>query len=162
MGCLSEKVAIVTGSSRGLGRAIAWEFAEHGAKVVVNYNESKEPAEALKTPLEAEFSDRKHVFGSVSMARTTDPNSALTEFFICFDEVPHLDRNYTVFARVVEGLDAVRSVERAPSDHSPCGKGKKDHPVPGATACCGRHHADKPKNDVVIKRVTVTVRKGKK
>ena len=47
MGCLSEKVAIVTGSSRGLGRAIAWEFAEHGAKVVVNYLQSKEPAEAL-------------------------------------------------------------------------------------------------------------------
>ncbi len=47
MGCLSEKVAIVTGSSRGLGRAIAWEFAQHGAKVVVNYYQSEEPATAL-------------------------------------------------------------------------------------------------------------------
>jgi acetoacetyl-CoA reductase len=45
--CLKDKVAIVTGSSRGLGRAIAKEFADHGAKVVVNYYTSKEPAEEL-------------------------------------------------------------------------------------------------------------------
>ena len=44
---MTDKVAIVTGASRGLGRAIAWEFAEHGAKVVVNYYQSKEPAEEL-------------------------------------------------------------------------------------------------------------------
>ncbi|MEX0682681.1 MAG: 3-oxoacyl-ACP reductase family protein [Dehalococcoidia bacterium] len=47
MGSLSDKVAVVTGASRGLGRAIAWELAEHGAKVVVNYYQSKEPADAL-------------------------------------------------------------------------------------------------------------------
>jgi NAD(P)-dependent dehydrogenase (short-subunit alcohol dehydrogenase family) len=47
VGCLKDKVAIVTGSSRGLGRAIAAEFAQHGAKVVVNYYQSKEPALAL-------------------------------------------------------------------------------------------------------------------
>jgi NAD(P)-dependent dehydrogenase (short-subunit alcohol dehydrogenase family) len=47
VGSLKDKVAIVTGASRGLGRAIAWEFAQHGAKVVVNYYQSKDPADAL-------------------------------------------------------------------------------------------------------------------
>lgn len=47
MSCLSDKVAIVTGSSRGLGRAIAQELADHGAKVVVNYFQSKEGAEQV-------------------------------------------------------------------------------------------------------------------
>ena len=47
MGSLKDKVAIVTGSSRGLGRAIARDFAEHGAKVALNYYQSREPAEEL-------------------------------------------------------------------------------------------------------------------
>jgi len=47
LACLKDKVAIVTGSSRGLGRAIAKEFADHGAKVAINYYQSKEPADAL-------------------------------------------------------------------------------------------------------------------
>jgi NAD(P)-dependent dehydrogenase (short-subunit alcohol dehydrogenase family) len=47
LGSLTDKVAIVTGASRGLGRAIAKEFADHGAKVVVNYFQSQEPAEQL-------------------------------------------------------------------------------------------------------------------
>jgi acetoacetyl-CoA reductase len=49
--CLSDKVAIVTGSSRGLGRAIAGELAGHGAKVVINYNENKKEAESLAAEL---------------------------------------------------------------------------------------------------------------
>jgi acetoacetyl-CoA reductase len=49
--CLKDKVAIVTGSSRGLGRAIASELSDHGAKVVINYYQSKEPAEALAAEL---------------------------------------------------------------------------------------------------------------
>jgi acetoacetyl-CoA reductase len=47
LGSLTDKVAIVTGSSRGLGRAIARDFAEHGAKVALNYYQSREPAEEL-------------------------------------------------------------------------------------------------------------------
>jgi acetoacetyl-CoA reductase len=47
LGSLKDKVAIVTGSSRGLGRAIARDFAEHGAKVALNYYQSREPAEEL-------------------------------------------------------------------------------------------------------------------
>src|SRR3989304_2108103 len=45
--CLTDKVAIVTGSSRGLGRAIAIELGDHGAKVVINYYQSKDAAEKL-------------------------------------------------------------------------------------------------------------------
>jgi len=50
---MQDKVAIVTGSSRGLGRAIAKEFADHGAKVVVNYYQSKEPADQLVSEIKA-------------------------------------------------------------------------------------------------------------
>ena len=53
MCCLADKVAIVTGSSRGLGRAIAQELSEHGAKVAVNYYQSKDEAEALGAELKA-------------------------------------------------------------------------------------------------------------
>jgi NAD(P)-dependent dehydrogenase (short-subunit alcohol dehydrogenase family) len=49
--CLSDKVAIVTGSSRGLGRAIASELADHGAKVVINYHENQKEAESLAAEL---------------------------------------------------------------------------------------------------------------
>ncbi|MCI0815165.1 MAG: SDR family NAD(P)-dependent oxidoreductase, partial [Chloroflexi bacterium] len=76
MGCLSEKVAIVTGSSRGLGRAIAWEFAEHGAKVVVNYNESKELAEALVKEIKDNGGEAIAVQASVD---SEDECSALVE-----------------------------------------------------------------------------------
>ena len=51
MSLLKDKVAIVTGSSRGLGRAIAAELADHGAKVVINYNENKKEAESLAAEL---------------------------------------------------------------------------------------------------------------
>lgn len=53
MSCLKDKVSIVTGSSRGLGRAIAKELAVHGSKVVVNYYQSKQPAEELVAELRA-------------------------------------------------------------------------------------------------------------
>jgi acetoacetyl-CoA reductase len=55
--CLSDKVAIVTGSSRGLGRAIAAELADHGAKVVINYNENQKEAESLAAELKGKGSD---------------------------------------------------------------------------------------------------------
>ena len=51
--------------------------------------------------LKAEFSDIPHVRGTLSMARSSDPNSANSQFFICFKAAPHLDRQYTVFGRVV-------------------------------------------------------------
>jgi len=55
----------------------------------------------------AEFNATKHVRGSVAMARTADPDSAGSQFYICFGSQPHLDRQYTVFGQVVEGMDVV-------------------------------------------------------
>lgn len=111
------------------------------------------------SPIEAEFSATKHVFGTLSMARTSDPNSATCQFFICFGPAPNLDRQYSAFGRVVEGLDVVQAIEKVKTDHSPC-KGCGQTPAkPGGNACCGKHHQDKPETDVVLKKVTLAVRK---
>ena len=62
--------------------------------------------------LPAEFSDIPHEKGILSMARSADPNSGNSQFFICFESVPHLDRNYTVFGKVVEGIEFVDTIKR--------------------------------------------------
>ncbi|MGD0192288.1 MAG: peptidylprolyl isomerase [Rhizomicrobium sp.] len=62
--------------------------------------------------LKAEFSGEKHVRGTVSMARTSDPHSANSQFFICFDDAPWLDRQYTVWGRVVEGMEHVDAIKK--------------------------------------------------
>ena len=61
--------------------------------------------------LEAEFSDAKHVRGTLSMARSQDPNSADSQFFICFAEAPHLNGQYTVWGRVVDGMEFVDQIK---------------------------------------------------
>ena len=62
--------------------------------------------------LPAEFSDIPHLRGTLSMARSSDPNSANSQFFICFDDAPHLDRNYTVFGKVTKGMEYVDNIKR--------------------------------------------------
>ena len=62
--------------------------------------------------LPAEFNDLPHEKGTVSMARSTDPNSANSQFFICFKSAPFLDRNYTVFGKVIEGMEHVDKIKR--------------------------------------------------
>jgi cyclophilin family peptidyl-prolyl cis-trans isomerase len=62
--------------------------------------------------LPAEFSDIPHDKGVLSMARSSDPNSGNSQFFICFESAPHLDRNYTVFGKVVEGIEFVDMIKR--------------------------------------------------
>lgn len=119
----------------------------------------KDPAKEIKTPLMAEFNATKHVFGTVSMARTNNPNSATSQFFICFGGVPQLDNNYTVFGQVVSGEEVVKEIERVKSDHNPCKKCGKTVRTAGATPCCGAHHEDRPEQEVVIKKVTVVERK---
>ncbi len=57
--------------------------------------------------LKAEFSDEPHVRGACSMARTSDPNSANCQFFICFDDASFLDRQYTVWGNVESGMEHV-------------------------------------------------------
>ena len=62
--------------------------------------------------LPAEFSDIPHEKGVLSMARSSDPNSGNSQFFICFESAPHLDRNYSVFGKVVEGIEFVDMIKR--------------------------------------------------
>jgi peptidylprolyl isomerase len=61
--------------------------------------------------LDAEFSDAKHVRGTLSMARSQNPNSADSQFFICFAEAPHLNGQYTVWGRVVDGMEFVDQIK---------------------------------------------------
>jgi peptidylprolyl isomerase len=62
--------------------------------------------------LKAEFSGEPHVRGVVSMARTPDPNSADSQFFICFATASYLDRQYTVWGKVTEGMELVDRLKR--------------------------------------------------
>jgi cyclophilin family peptidyl-prolyl cis-trans isomerase len=62
--------------------------------------------------LKAEFSNEKHVRGTVSAARTANPDSANSQFYICLDDAPLLDRQYTVWGQVVEGMDVVEKIKK--------------------------------------------------
>ncbi len=83
--------------------------------------------------IKAEFSDRKHLEGTVAMARGGAPDSAGSQFYICFKPQPMLDSSYTVFAQVVEGMDVVRKIE----------------------AECATADKQKPLKPVYMKKVTV-------
>ena len=82
--------------------------------------------------IKAEFNDTKHVPGIVSMARSMDPDSAGSQFFICVAAVPHLDGQYTAFGEVIEGYDVVDKISKVKT-------------LPG----------DKPVEPVVMKKVTI-------
>jgi peptidylprolyl isomerase len=62
--------------------------------------------------LKAEFNDAKHVRGTCSMARSMDPNSGDSQFFICFGDASWLDGQYTAWGQVVEGMDNVDKIKR--------------------------------------------------
>ena len=62
--------------------------------------------------LKEEFSDIPHDRGTLSMARSSDPNSANSQFFICFKSASHLDRKYTVFGKVIKGMEFVDLIKR--------------------------------------------------
>ncbi len=62
--------------------------------------------------LPAEFNQTPHVRGAVSMARAMDPNSADSQFFICFEDARFLDGQYTVWGRVIEGMEFVDNIKR--------------------------------------------------
>ena len=62
--------------------------------------------------LKAEFSDVPHERGTLSMARSSDPNSANSQFFICLQPASHLDRQYTVFGKVIEGMEFVDLIKK--------------------------------------------------
>ena len=82
--------------------------------------------------IKAEFSQRSHVDGTVSMARSNDPDSAGCQFFICLGKQSFLDGKYTVFGQVSEGLDVVHKIGSTPT---------------GAQ--------DRPKQNQMMKKVTI-------
>ena len=65
-----------------------------------------------------EFSDTPHVKGILSMARTNDPNSASSQFFVCHDNANFLDNNYTVFGKVIDGLDIIDQIANVAKDQN--------------------------------------------
>ncbi|ENN93728.1 peptidylprolyl isomerase [Bartonella bovis] len=65
-----------------------------------------------KPDLKAEFSNISHKRGTVSMARSQNPNSANSQFFICFEDAPWLDRQYSIWGQVVEGMENVDRIKR--------------------------------------------------
>jgi len=82
--------------------------------------------------IKAEFNDTKHVPGIVSMARSTDPDSAGSQFFVCVAATPFLDGKYTAFGKVIEGYDIVEKISKVKT-------GAQDRPV----------------EPVIIKKVTI-------
>jgi peptidyl-prolyl cis-trans isomerase B (cyclophilin B) len=83
--------------------------------------------------IKAEFSKRKHVAGTVSMARSQNPDSAGSQFFVCLEPAPHLDGQYTVFGQVTDGMDVVRAIGKVETDRD-----------------------NRPLKEVVMKKVTIT------
>ena len=72
--------------------------------------------------LKAEFNSRSHLRGIVSMARATDPDSAGSQFFIVTSDSTFLDRQYTVFGEVVEGMEVADKIVNLPRDGNDCPK----------------------------------------
>jgi len=69
--------------------------------------------------LRAEFNAEPHVRGTCSMARSNSPDSANSQFFICFDDARFLDKQYTVWGKVIEGMEHVDKLERGEPVQSP-------------------------------------------
>jgi peptidylprolyl isomerase len=72
-----------------------------------------------KANLKAEFSSEPHVRGVCSMARSSNPNSANSQFFICFDDATFLDKQYTVWGEVIDGMDNVDALPKGEPPRTP-------------------------------------------
>mgnify|MGYP005737161005 FL=1 len=68
--------------------------------------------------LKSEFNNLPHDRGTLSMARSADPNSANSQFFICFEPAPFLDRQYTIFGKVISGMEYVDKIKRGDSNNN--------------------------------------------
>ena len=77
------------------------------------------------TNIDAEFSSEKHLRGTVSMARAQDPNSADSQFFICFKDAPWLDGQYTIWGQVVKGMEFVDKIKKGAGSNGEVSKPDK-------------------------------------
>jgi len=86
---------------------------EFGNPSTDSFNLAKAGTGASDYPnLKSEFNNLPHERGTLSMARSNDPDSANSQFFICFVSTPHLDRNYTVFGKVIKGMEFVDLIKK--------------------------------------------------
>ncbi len=86
---------------------------QFGNSTLETFNPSRAGTGGSDYPdLKAEFSDLPHERGTLSMARSSNPDSANSQFFICFKAASHLDRQYTVFGKVVKGMEFVDLIKR--------------------------------------------------
>jgi len=74
--------------------------------------------------IDQEFNDTPHIKGTLSMARSSDPNSADSQFFICFDDAPHLDGQYTAWGQVTDGMEFIDMIKKG----DPMKNGSVDEP----------------------------------
>lgn len=97
-------------------RVIEGFMAQGGAYDPIN--QMNDPAASIKGEFASNGfqNDLKHERGVVSMARTDDPNSASSQFFICYEAAPHLDGDYAAFGKVIEGMETVDSFLSAGTD----------------------------------------------
>jgi peptidylprolyl isomerase len=82
-------------------------YGKHGSNVAMAGSGASELPD-----IAAEFSDQSFERGVLGMARSSDPNSANSQFFIMFDAAPHLDGQYTVFGRVISGMEVVDAIKK--------------------------------------------------
>jgi len=94
-------------------RVIAGFMAQTGCPKGTGTGNSKKP------DLKAEFNAEPHVRGVCSMARTSAPHSANSQFFICFDDARFLDRQYTVWGQVTEGMEAIDALAKGEPPRTP-------------------------------------------
>ena len=86
---------------------------EFGNSTSPNFNPERAGTGSSDYPdLKAEFSDIPHERGILSAARSNDPNSANSQFFICLKQASHLDRQYTVFGKVIKGMDFIDLIKK--------------------------------------------------
>ncbi len=86
------------------------EFGKQGGP---NFNAARAGMGGSSKPdLKAEFSNVSHVRGTCSMARSQNPNSANSQFFICFTDAPWLNKQYSVWGQVIEGMDNIDKIKK--------------------------------------------------
>ena len=109
---------VSTGWYNGTGfHRVSKGFVVQGGMPQTRAGGGGHPADRWVHPLKGEFrKDLKHTRGIVSMARTDDPDSATTSFFLVLADAPHLDGQYSIFGRVIEGLDVLDAFEKEEVD----------------------------------------------
>ena len=93
-------------------RVIDGFMAQTGDVKFGNSNSPEFNLSLAGTNIKAEFSDIAHTRGVLSAARSADPDSANSQFFICFDSSPHLDRQYSAFGKVIKGMEFVHMIKK--------------------------------------------------